>query len=392
MKRDLDFRAFQKELVQFRRYFHRHPELSLEEYETSSTIKRHLESWGYQIQEVPPTGLIATLMKDPGLKTVVVRAEMDALPITEKTGLSYASLNKDVMHACGHDGILAAAIVLARILAQEKEYLDRNIRFLFEPAEEIGEGAKRMIEAGALDVPGGCFGESKKADAFLMFHYVSNDPFGLAIHDGQASSVIGAMELRVHGKSSHWCEAEKGTDAILAAAKVVESVHEINQKYQGEGPFIVGLGTISGGKSANIIADLVTMKGNIRAFYEADYKKLVTLIRENMKTIEVETGVKIEMILKEDPVLPLINDKELTKTGSRIGKEIWGNHFVLEGDDKIYLSGDNAYRYFQQVRGLFTVFLAGKEKAYPLHHPQFDFDEEVLSYSLETLYRLVLEV
>lgn len=116
-----------------------------------------------------------------GKKKVVLRAEMDALPIQEQTGLSYASENAGVMHACGHDGIVASALVLARILAEEGEDFPVRMRFLFEPAEEIGEGAKRMLAAGALD------GEP---DIFLMFHYAVDQSFGMAVHEGQASAMI----------------------------------------------------------------------------------------------------------------------------------------------------------------------------------------------------------
>ena len=110
------------------------------------------------------------------------------------------------MHACGHDGIVATALILAKILAKEKEQFPVKVRFLFEPAEEIGEGAKRMLSAGALE---------PKPDAFLMFHYAVDMPFGMAVHEGQASAMINGMEIRVHGKSSHWCQAPRESTAFM---------------------------------------------------------------------------------------------------------------------------------------------------------------------------------
>ena len=134
-----------------------------------------LRKLGYEIVSIEPTGLIAEL---PSLrnreKLVVLRAEMDALPIQEQTNLPYASVNQGCMHACGHDMILAAALILAKIVAEEQRNFPVRIRFLFEPAEEIGEGAKRMIQAGALENP--------KADAFLMFHYATDMTLGMAVH------------------------------------------------------------------------------------------------------------------------------------------------------------------------------------------------------------------
>ena len=240
----MNIRDYTEELISLRHHFHQHPELALQEVETSAYIRRYLEKLGYEITPVEPTGLIAEL---PGLKDreklVVLRAEMDALPIQEQTGLPYASVNQGCMHACGHDFILAAALIFAKIIAEEeneekkscegqkeyetqkkKERFPVRIRFLFEPAEEIGEGARRMLQAGALQNP--------KADAFLMFHYAADMTLGMAVHQGQASSMINSMQIHVHGKSSHWCEAEKGIDAIYAAARVVDAIHDLNENFK----------------------------------------------------------------------------------------------------------------------------------------------------------------
>lgn len=200
--------------------------------ETSAYIRKYLEKLGYEIVPIEPTGLIAEL---PSLrnreKLVVLRAEMDALPIQEQTNLPYASVNQGCMHACGHDMILAAALILAKIVSEEQrmqESFPVRLRFLFEPAEEIGEGAKRMLQAGALENP--------KADAFLMFHYAADMTFGMAVHQGQASSMINSMQIHVHGKSSHWCEADKGIDAIYAAAQVISAIHDLNESFGKQHP------------------------------------------------------------------------------------------------------------------------------------------------------------
>ena len=189
----MNIQDYTEELIELRHHFHQHPELALQEVETSAYIRRYLEKLGYEIKPVEPTGLIAELpcLRDRK-KVIVLRAEMDALPIQEQTGLSYASVNEGCMHACGHDFIIAAALILAKIVAEEQANFPVRIRFLFEPAEEIGEGAKRMLQAGALENP--------KADAFLMFHYAADMTLGMAVHQGQASSEksrkINAFEVR----------------------------------------------------------------------------------------------------------------------------------------------------------------------------------------------------
>ena len=386
----MNIQDYTEELIELRHHFHQHPELALQEVETSAYIRRYLEKLGYEIKPVEPTGLIAELpcLRDRK-KVIVHRAEMDALPIQEQTGLSYASVNEGCMHACGHDFILASALILAKIVAEESEKFPVRIRFLFEPAEEIGEGAKRMLQAGALENP--------KADAFLMFHYAADMTLGMAVHQGQASSMINSMQIHVHGKSSHWCEADKGIDAIYAAAQVVNTIHDLNENFGKQHPdagkYIIGTGTIHGGEYTNIIADHVVLNGNIRAVHEETYMALEQELEKYLQKIEQKTGTQIRMEFPKDPVYAFANDDELVWTAKTVGEEIFGDKFVLEGEDELFLSGDNAYRYFKETRGLFSVFLAGiPGEEHPLHHPKFQLDERILPYSVEALYKIITEL
>lgn len=377
------FSEYTDELLRLRRHFHQHPELALREKETSSFIQSYMEKLGYALTPVSPTGWIAEFPELQNReKCIVVRAEMDALPIEERTGLSYSSVNAGCMHACGHDAILASALILAKIIAEEKDSFPVSVRFLFEPAEEIGEGAARMIEAGALD----------GADAFLMFHYAGDESFGMTVHEGQASSMIGGMEIHIHGKSSHWCEAEKGIDAIYGASVAAKAICELSRDYKGRGKALIGIGSIHGGEYANIIADHVVMKGNIRACREEDYRRLQKGLRDILKKTEEETGTEILVREPKPPVLPFANDASLTDAVKKAGKKVFKERFWTEGEEELFLSGDNAYRYFQKVKGVFAVFLAGlEEENYPLHHSKFQIDEAVLPYSVEALYEIIKE-
>lgn len=377
---------YREELIRLRRHFHRYPELALKEEKTSAFIRDYLKELGYRLTAVPPTGWIAEFPNLAEKKCMVVlRAEMDALPMKEQTGLAFASEHEGCMHACGHDAILAVALTMAKVLAEEGASFPVNVRFLFEPAEEIGEGASRMIAAGALADP--------VPDAFLMFHFATDMKFGMAVHEGQASAMIGGVRIVVHGKSSHWSEAKKGIDSIYAASLAGTAIHDLNEKYRGSAPCLVGIGTIHGGEYANIIADRVEMNVNIRAVKEADFYELYRRLGLILKEIEEKTGTVIEMEFTKDPVLAFANDPELTRIGVSVGKEVFGERFVLEGEDEVFLSGDNAYRYFQRAKGLFVVFLAGtKEKSFPLHHPKFVMDENILPHSLESLYEIIWEI
>lgn len=380
-----DFSQYEEEVIRLRRHFHQYPELALQEFQTSAFIQKYLEELGYQVRHVPPTGLIAEhpCMKNRE-KMVVLRAEMDALPVQECTGLVYASRNKGCMHACGHDGILAVALTLAKILSGQKDF-PVAIRFLFEPAEEIGEGTVRMLDGGALDKDKG-----RKADGFLMFHYACDQPLGMAVHKGQASAMIGKMEILIKGKSSHWCQAEKGIDSIYAAGLVVQKVHEISRDYVGKGPHVAGIGTIHGGEYPNIISDQVKLVGNIRACYREDFEQLKKALEQAFHKVEEVTGAQVCLSFPKDPVLPFANDPTLTAIAADTGRTIFGSHFLLEGEDELFLTGDNAYRYYQQTKGLFCVFLAavpGEE--HPFHHPKFQIDERILLPSVQTLYEII---
>lgn len=380
-----EFSQYEEEVIRLRRHFHQYPELALQEFQTSAFIQKYLEELGYQVRHVPPTGLIAEhpYMKNRE-KMVVLRAEMDALPVQECTGLAYASRNKGCMHACGHDGILAVALTLAKILSGQKDF-PVAVRFLFEPAEEIGEGTVRMLEGGALDKDKG-----RKADGFLMFHYACDQPLGMAVHKGQASAMIGKMEILIKGKSSHWCQAEKGIDSIYAAGLVVQKVHEISRDYVGKGPHVAGIGTIHGGEYPNIISDQVKLVGNIRACYREDFEQLKKALEQAFHKVEEVTGAQVCLSFPKDPVLPFANDPTLTAIAADTGRTIFGSHFLLEGEDELFLTGDNAYRYYQQTKGLFCVFLAavpGEE--HPFHHPKFQIDERILLPSVQTLYEII---
>lgn len=380
-----EFSQYEEEVIRLRRHFHQYPELALQEFQTSAFIQKYLEELGYQVRHVPPTGLIAEhpCMKNRE-KMVVLRAEMDALPVQECTGLAYASRNKGCMHACGHDGILAVALTLAKILSGQKDF-PVAVRFLFEPAEEIGEGTVRMLDGGALDKDKG-----RKADGFLMFHYACDQPLGMAVHKGQASAMIGKMEILIKGKSSHWCQAEKGIDSIYAAGLVVQKVHEISRDYVGKGPHVAGIGTIHGGEYPNIISDQVKLVGNIRACYREDFEQLKKALEQAFHKVEEVTGAQVCLSFPKDPVLPFANDPTLTAIAADIGRTIFGSRFLLEGEDELFLTGDNAYRYYQQTKGLFCVFLAavpGEE--HPFHHPKFQIDERILLPSVQTLYEII---
>lgn len=378
-----DIKNIIPEVVDIRRYMHAHPEISEEEYETSKYIKKCLEKLGLEAEIVGDTGVVSMLMNDPSFPTVGLRAEIDALPIEEETGLEFESKNKGVMHACSHDGIAATALGVAKLLCEHRDELKCNVKFIFEPAEEVGKGAKKLIEEKVLENP--------KVDNMIIFHYANSEPIGMEIQKGVSTATIGRVGIEITGKSAHWGEPEKGINAISVSAKVVKAIDDINEELKDKMQFILGMGTINGGIRNNIMAENVSLEGTLRAFSEENFSYVLTYLQDKMKSIEEETSATIKVELLSH--LPcLINNPELVKMGRKVGREIFGDRFVL--GEKPFLAGDNAAYYFRLVPGVRIVFFAEKEgeENWPLHNGKFDFSEGIFPYSVCMLYNLISSI
>lgn len=369
------------EIIGIRRQLHMFPELSLKEFETCKLICDLLHKIGIPYKIVADTGVVAEIINNEKYPTFAIRAEMDALPIQDEKSCEYASKNENIMHACGHDGIVAIALGLAYIFYQTKNELKCNIKFIFEPAEEIGKGAKAMIKAGALLYP--------KVDRILIFHLANSLPVGMEIQGSVSTCEISSLNIKIKGRSSHWGEVGKGIDAIKVSGKVICSVNEINSTYNSKMPFVIGIGTIRGGVKTNIVADTVEMKGTLRTFNEQDRNNICDFLKKIQDKIQKESGALIE--IKTVPKIPSVyNDCELVTIGRNVGKNIFGKQNVSTSS-KPYLAGDNAGFYFKKVKGVRVVFFAEieGEKNYPLHNSKFDFDEKIIPLAIQTLYEII---
>lgn len=358
-----------------------YPELSLQEFGTCKLICSFLHKIGIPYKIVANTGVVAEIINDENYPTFAIRAEMDALPIQEETSCEYASKNENIMHACGHDAIVAIALGLSYVLYQTKENLKCNIKFIFEPGEEIGKGAKAMIKGGVLLKP--------KVDRILIFHLANSLPLGMEIRKNISTCEISSLNIKITGKSSHWCEVNKGIDAIKVAGKVICAVSEINDTYNSKMPFVVGIGTIRGGVKTNVIAESVEMKGTLRTFDERDRVNICKNLSKMQKKLQKESGSLIE--IKTMPKIPSVyNDDELVTIGRRVGKSIFGKQNVTTSI-KPYLAGDNAGFYFKKVKGGRIVFFAEikGEKNYPLHNSKFNFDEKIIPLAIQTIYKII---
>ena len=372
-----------KEVIKIRRYLHKYPEISEKEYNTCKYIRNYLNNIGIKNNVVGETGAVGTLIKDKDLPTVAIRAEIDALPINEENTFEYKSKNNGVMHACGHDGITAVVLGLAKLLSENKDKLNCNVKFIFEPAEEVGKGAKKLIEEKVLENP--------KVDNMIIFHFANSDTIGMEIQKDISTATIGRVSINILGKSSHWGDAKEGIDAISISGKVLNIIDKMNNSLKDKGPFILGIGMINGGVKNNIMADSVRLEGTLRAVGDDKFNYLLDYLEEKMKILSEESGAKIEVNL-ESKLPSVVNDYNLVQIGRKIGEDIFKERFVL--GENVYLAGDNAAYYFQKTPGIRMVFFAKKENEinYPLHNSKFDFNEDIFYYALSTIYQMVLSI
>ena len=372
-----------KEVIKIRRYLHKYPEISEKEYNTCEYIRNYLNNIGINNKVIGKTGVVGTLIKDEDFPTVAIRAEIDALPINEENTFEYKSKNNGVMHACGHDGITAVVLGLAKLLSENKDKLSCNVKFIFEPAEEVGKGAKKLIEEKVLEDP--------KVDNMIIFHFANSDTIGMEIQKDISTATIGRVSINILGKSSHWGDAKEGIDAISISGKVLNIIDKMNNSLKDKGPFILGIGMINGGVKNNIMADSVRLEGTLRAVGDDKFNYLLDYLEEKMKILSEESGAKIEVNL-ESKLPSVVNDYNLVQIGRKIGEDIFKERFVL--GEKVYLAGDNAAYYFQKTPGIRMVFFAKRENEinYPLHNSKFDFNEDIFYYALSTIYQMVLSI
>ena len=378
----IDYIKFQKELVQLRRHFHMYPEIAFKEYKTTDFITYYLESNGYNVKKTSPTGCYAFLNVKENAPTVIVRAEIDAVPIYERTNLPFSSKIKGAMHACGHDVNMAVALVLSKLCQNTKEDLSCNVKFVFEPAEETGSGAKVMIESGVLENP--------KADSLIMFHFVNKASGGMEVNKDIASAAIGRLEMEFKGVSAHWAARQKGRDAINAACLTSAELYKLNETYNSKYPFYICIGQIQGGTSPNVMSDYAKINGNLRACSMEDYIELSDCIKHAAEKIQNQTGVNIKCDISENPITPIINNPHMVKKASETGKEVFGDEFYIM--DKLYLAGDNACAYFQKLPGILMVFRSKSQTVIPLHNPEFIINEDCFYKALETLHKYLINL
>ena len=357
--------------VEMRRYFHQHPEESTKEVKTAQRIREELDKAGIPWRVCGMgTGTLARIEgKLPG-KTIMLRGDIDALSVTEKTGLPFASENKGVMHACGHDCHISMLLTAAHMLNDVRDQIKGTVLLAFQPAEEIGRGAQSMITEGALEGVDACFG----------MHVWADYPAGtVGIRKGPTMASGDKFTITVKGKSTHGAQPHHGTDALVMAASVVMNLQTmVSREFSPIDTAVVTVGKLTSGTRFNVVAGDAVMEGTTRTFSKEIRDSFAERITRIAKcTAEAMRGtaeVNYEYLV---PVTT--NDPKICDLAAEAVTKIFGEGKVVEADQTM---GGEDFAYYQEKIPGAMVFLGIRNPAcnavYPQHHMCYTVDESVL--------------
>ncbi len=366
-------------LIEIRRHIHAHPELSGQEYQTAAYVAGVLSSCGLHVQEaVGKTGVIGEL-KGQGIddRLLAIRTDMDALPIVERTSLDYASRLPGIMHACGHDVHTTVGLGTAMILSQLGDALPGDVRFLFQPAEEIAQGAGWMVADGVME----------NVSAIMSVHVFPSITAGsVGIRYGALTAAADDLEIIIKGESGHGARPHEAVDAIWIAAQAIASLQQAISRTQNPlRPVVLTIGKIEGGRAPNVIADHVRLLGTVRSLHPETHASLPQWIEQIVCNICNTYGATCEVNYRRG-VPSVQNDSALTQLVEIAAKEAWGSdrvQILLEPS----LGAEDFSMYLEHAPG--TMFRLGvgypDRKNYPLHHPQFEVDESAVITGVVTL-------
>jgi amidohydrolase len=377
-------------VIEVRRKIHAYPESGFKEYKTAEVIKEYLDNIGISYKSgIARTGVIAQIGSDPNKSTIALRADIDALELTEETGAEYASTRPGYMHACGHDGHIAMLLGTAEILSQKD--LEGNVKFIFQPAEEmaiiddyIGGGAKPMVDEGVME----------NVDAVLGLHIYGTRPVGtIAGWKDLASTSADVFKLSIQSEGGHASKPHTGKDGMIIAAQTITALQNIaSRMIDPQEHVVLGIGTINGGTRHNIICSQVEMEGTVRTMSNEVRKQVPLHMRRILDGLEVIHGGKIDLDYHQ--LYPVgRNDPEFSQFVHSIAMDIVGakNFELLE---KPMYGSEDFWFFAEKAPGCYlNIGCLNEEKGikYDNHHPKFDLDEACLAIGMSVEVRTVVE-
>lgn len=360
-------------IISLRRHFHMYPELSGEEYNTASKIEETLQSFGLKTTRVGKTGVYAEIKgkKSGENKTIVLRCDIDALPIQEESKCEYKSRNDGVMHSCGHDAHTAGLLGATKILLNHLDDFSGTVRLCFQSAEEIGKGAKEFVKGGFLN----------GADRTFSCHTESRIPCGkVSLTIGVNNASVDFFRIKIKGKEAHVSTPERGSDALFVASSIVVLSQAIVTRLSSPvDPLLIGIGKLNSGTAYNIVSSSSLLEGTIRAVNIETRKMAKKALEKITQNTSLEYGAE-GSIEWEDNAPVLINDKEATKEGQKVGERLFGKENIIT-DRPLSLGGDDFAEFINAVPGFYAYIGSGSEKPHTqdAHHTSsFDIDEDCL--------------
>lgn len=370
-----------------RRDFHRNPELGFQEIRTSGVIARELDQLGLGVTTgIAKTGVIGLLEGGMPGPTILLRFDMDALPVTEETGADYASQTAGVMHACGHDGHMAAGITIARILSESRARLKGRVMFIFQPAEEGLGGAALMIREGVLQSP--------SPDYALAFHLWNDRPVGwLGVTPGPIMAGAEIFTIRIIGHGGHGAMPDQTVDPVVVAAQLITSLQTITSR--NVSPLhsaVLSITYLEAGNTYNVIPQEVELRGTIRVFEPSVRNLIVERMRQISDGIARSFNCKIDLEIK-GLTPPVINDPKITQAVEKSAITLYPT-LNIDRQFRTMVSEDMAF-FLERIPGCYImVGSANPERSlcYGHHHPKFDFDERALGYAVAIITSTVFEL
>ncbi|HEY4392139.1 MAG TPA: M20 family metallopeptidase [Paenibacillus sp.] len=370
-------KQLEAELIAFRRDLHRHPELSLQESETAAKVAKRLSQLGINYRSgIGGYGIVAEMKGEQPGPTIALRADMDALPIHEESGLEFASTRPGIMHACGHDAHTTILLGAAELLVSKK--IKGTVRFLFQGAEEINAGAKAMIEQGALD----------GVDEIYGLHNLPTLSAGLtATRYGSLMGSVDRIEIHLEGRGGHGAIPDQSIDPVVCASNIVMALQSIvSREVSPFDPVVVTIGSIKSGEANNVIPHYAKMTGTIRTFDAKIQKQIPERIERIVK--QIAEGYKCKAGLKYIEQTPvLINHEECNRHVEQVIDRTIGAERRIEAPPT--LAGEDFSVYLQHVPGCFFWLGSGPAidagSAYGLHHPRYELNEDCISLGASLL-------
>jgi amidohydrolase len=373
-----------EQVIAARRDLHRIPETGFNEVKTSAYVSERLKALNLEVRTgIATHGVVGLLRTGKPGPTLMIRADMDALPIAEETGLGFASTHPGCMHACGHDSHMAMALGAAAVLGRLQDRIKGNVKFVFQPAEEGPGGAQPMIAEGVMEDP--------TVDYCIGCHLWAERPEGyIGIRPGPFMAAMDRFDLKITGRGGHGAQPHLCVDALEVGTQVVAALQRIVSRHMNPiEPAVVTVGTFHAGTAFNITPSEALMSGTTRTFNEEVWNSWEGRMERVVKGVCESMGAGYELKYTHG-YPPTINDPAMSAVVRRCAIQVVGEERVVVPD--LTMGGEDMSFFLKRAPGCYYCIGVGREGAAPLHNPKFDFNEDLMLLGVETHCRVALDL